>query len=197
VKDFQIGEAKTKIRRTILKKRDRIDIKSRKDKSLKIGRRLRGLREYITSKTVMFYASFGSEVITDGIIMRALKDKKKVVLPVVDVKKGALCAYVINEPRADCKRSAFGIREPDTKKCRAVLKRDIDLVIVPGVSFDLNGSRLGFGKGFYDRWLKVFERSKRIGVCFEEQLVKKLPSASHDTPVGSIVTEKRILRTPQ
>jgi 5-formyltetrahydrofolate cyclo-ligase len=195
VKDFQVGEEKIKIRRSILQKRNKIGIKSRKDKSIEISRRVRGLSGYKKAKVVMFYANIGSEVITDYMISNAIDDGKKVVLPVSDITKGTICAHRVSGTGTDCKRSAFGIREPDTKKCRPVYPGDIDLVIIPGVAFDTSGVRLGFGKGFYDRWLKKFKKSKRIGLCFESQLVKRLPFAKHDTRVGSIVTEKRSVKT--
>jgi 5-formyltetrahydrofolate cyclo-ligase len=194
VKDSLIGEAKRKLRRTILKLRNKLSLKERQIASRAIARKLSGTPEYHGSKTLMFYANCGSEVITDGMIAKAIKDSKRVVLPAVKKGKDSLCAYEVRDPKADCIIADFGIRQPDARQCARVTPAEIGLVIVPGVAFDETGARLGFGKGYYDRWLRNFSISKRIGVCFERQLVKKLPLAGHDALMGSIITEKRVIK---
>jgi 5-formyltetrahydrofolate cyclo-ligase len=68
---------------------------------------------------------------------------------------------------------------------------------VPGLAFDESGHRLGYGKGFYDKWLKKFRKEKRVGACFDFQAVKRLPKTETDTPVGLIITDKRVIRAGQ
>ena len=70
----------------------------------------------------------------------------------------------------------------------------IDVIVVPGVAFDINGNRLGMGKGFYDRTLKDVDREKIVALSYECQLVEKIPVDKHDVGVGWIITEERILK---
>lgn len=72
-------------------------------------------------------------------------------------------------------------------------KENIDLVFVPGIVFDSRGYRIGYGKGYYDKWLVDTEISKRIGLAYEVQLTDKLPIGQYDLPVGKLLTEKRCI----
>jgi len=88
-------------------------------------------------------------------------------------------------------RGNFGIMEPDVSKCEEVLPQEIDLACVPGLSFDLYGNRLGRGQGYYDRFLSQPEfKGKTVGLQFESQLIKKIPTECHDYPVQYLLTEK-------
>ncbi len=73
------------------------------------------------------------------------------------------------------------------------LPRRVDLVVVPGVAFDVTGTRLGQGGGWYDRYLAATPTSRRIGVCFEVQIAEWLPRDAHDVPVEAIITEHRVI----
>ena len=86
------------------------------------------------------------------------------------------------------RKGKFGILEPTSK----VSLVDPDLVVVPGLAFDLHLHRLGYGKGYYDRFLKSTS-SYKIGICFDFQIVEKIPNESHDQKMDEVISEKRIL----
>jgi len=90
----------------------------------------------------------------------------------------------------DLKPGKFGILEPRTKIKR---QKSPDVVIVPGVAFDLQGYRIGYGKGYYDRLLKKL-KAKRIGICFDIQIIEKIPKHGHDERLDSVITEKRMVK---
>jgi 5-formyltetrahydrofolate cyclo-ligase len=195
VKDFLIGEKKQRLRKLFLKKRNKFSPKERAKKSLLIFERLKRLEVFKKAKTVMFYFTYGSEVMTEKMIQFALSKKKTAVLPVCDTQKCAISAARVSDTEKGIKPGAYGISEPLSVKRNVVKTGLIDLVIVPGVVFDLKGHRLGYGKGYYDKWLKHFRLSQRVGLAFENSLIKCLPITKSDTPVGLIVTEKRAIRT--
>lgn len=163
-------------------------------RSARIAENLRGLDAYRESKTLMFFATHGSEVLTEPLIERALRDGKAVVLPRVEPGTLRISAARINSMEHDLEPRAFGVREPKPGACPAVDRKHIDAVIAPGIAFDEQGNRIGYGKGCYDEWLKGFSQNRRIGICFDFQLARRLPKTKNDTPVGTIVTENRIVR---
>ncbi len=88
---------------------------------------------------------------------------------------------------------SFGIREPDPQRHAPVTPDDIDLILVPGLSFDLMGHRLGQGKGCYDRFLTRVSTTPTIGISYHSQLVPHLPSEPHDRPVNYLATNRAII----
>ena len=184
---------KSKIRYDYLKIRDRLEPTLRFAYSNIILSKIKKLKEYQNSGTVMFYLSYGSEVITDAMINEVLSDDKEVAVPVIqNPGDGIMTAVKINKLE-DCFDKVYGIRQPEFNEDEVVLKQDIDLIFVPGIVFDTTGYRVGYGKGYYDRWLEGTDISKRIGLAFEVQLVDKIPNGKYDLPVGKIITEKRII----
>lgn len=93
----------------------------------------------------------------------------------------------------DLSIGSYGILEPRIGKIRKTNPKDIDLFIVPGVAFDKYGNRVRHGKGYYDRLLEK-TKSTIVGLCFEFQLVEKIPIEPHDKPVDIILTENRIIK---
>lgn len=162
--------------------------------SAAIALRLSRLAEYRESGAVMFFSTHGSEVITGPMIQRALRDSKKAALPRVSGKPGVMHAACVRFPEKDLVKGTYGILEPRTETCPALKPASIDMVVVPGIVFDRDGHRLGYGKGYYDRWLKAFDVRKRIGVCFDFQVVNRLPKNESDVPVGMVITEKQTFR---
>ncbi|MBR4632517.1 MAG: 5-formyltetrahydrofolate cyclo-ligase [Elusimicrobia bacterium] len=192
MKEIQNSE-KSKIRYDYLKIRDRLEPTLRYAYSNIILSKIKKLKEYQNSGTVMFYLSYGSEVITDVMINEVLSDDKEVAVPVIqNPGDGIMTAVKINKLE-DCFDKVYGIRQPEFNEDEVVLKQDIDLIFVPGIVFDTTGYRVGYGKGYYDRWLEGTDISKRIGLAFEVQLVDKIPNGKYDLPVGKIITEKRII----
>lgn len=193
-------EKKRKLRQEFLKKRDNLSRDEIGSKSEKIEKRLFALPEFQRAKTVMFYVSFRSEVETEKMIRNALKLKKKIAVPVVYGKKIAVSE--IKNLKKELTRGSFGIREPKKEFRRRVNQKEIDLVVVPGIVFDKRGGRLGFGRGYYDRFLGsksiklMMNRSRQcalIGLAFDLQIARKIPLVKEDMKVDKIVTENGIV----
>lgn len=192
---------KKRLREILLKKREGIDAEQRKIKEKAIKKRLFASEYFKNAITILFYASFRSEVGTIECIQHALKSGKKVVLPVVDTKHKRLKLFEINDI-SELKSGYMGIPEPAPARARSVKPDEIDLEIIPGIGFDSGGNRLGYGAGYYDKLLSY--KSKRpsktrgdvtsIALAFEEQIVEKIPSEPHDIRVDMIITDKRLIR---
>ena len=179
---------KKAIRQEVLAARDGIPREERRVKSREIEERLFALAEFRSAPVIMFFASFRSEVETEGMIRQALRSGKRVVLPKVAGKELAL--YEIRDFDADMEAGAWGIPEP---KPLVPAKLDqVDLMIIPGAAFDEQGNRLGYGAGFYDKLLPAF-RGTTVALAFEAQMRKSIPAEKHDVPIQKIVTEKRVI----
>ncbi|MDD2703328.1 MAG: 5-formyltetrahydrofolate cyclo-ligase [Candidatus Omnitrophica bacterium] len=137
------------------------------------------------AKTVMFYLSFGGEVYTEKMIREALNLGKKVVVPIC--KKNRIINACVLSYDAKLQRGPYGILEPVDKE--SVRPQDLDLVIVPGVAFDLKGRRLGRGKGYYDRFLKKLpEDIPTVGLGFDFQLLPAVPATTNDINVKRVIS---------
>lgn len=179
-------KSKSELRTEMAKLRDVMPEGERKGKSRLIWKRLLSLPEFTSAKTIAFYLSKGSEADTPETIEESLKLGKKIMVPITD-SEIELVEFTSFEDLAPAK---YGILEPKTKK---ILKGEPDIVIVPGLAFDPDFHRLGYGKGYYDRLLKKI-KSIRIGVCFDIQIMEKIPRDGHDQRLDIIITEKRIMR---
>lgn len=149
------------------------------------------------AETVMAYADFRNEVQTGGIIGAALRAGKKVGLPVADVAQKTLKVVRIERYPDDLESGAYGIPEP-RRGLPAIAVREIDLILAPGVGFDLDGYRLGFGGGYYDRFFRIIRRrTVKAGLAFDFQVCETIHPDSHDRGVHYIVTPTRTLRVPR
>ncbi len=196
----RVEEKKRKLRREFLERRNSLSKDEINFKSEKIERKLFALPEFRRAKTVMFYVSFRSEVKTEKMIRHALNLGKRVVVPVVDGQR--IAVYRIKNLKKELAKGSFGLREPKQEFRRRVDQEKIDLVVVPGVVFDGTGGRLGFGRGYYDRFLRSRSMASRIGrsahcaliaLAFDLQIAKKIPLVEKDVRVNKIVTESGII----
>ena len=139
-----------------------------------------------TAQGVLFFASLPEELDVWPLLTEALAAGKKVALPrfVAETRTYEACA--IQNPEADLQVGHFGIREPGSRCARLPSSR-LNLILVPGVAFDLQGRRLGRGKGYYDRLLRGL-RGTTCGVAFNQQIVGEIPVAPHDVRLDCILT---------
>jgi 5-formyltetrahydrofolate cyclo-ligase len=148
--------------------------------------------EFKSAKTIGAYLATGSEVRTEDIINNALQNQKVLSLP----KTHADCIVFHRVLEEDFDknrfiRGRFGIIEPTGS---SDVVDDIDILIVPGLAFDSNGYRLGYGKGYYDRFIQKNRHCFTIGLAFQFQLFDNdLPHSSYDQKVSAVVTEKKML----
>ncbi len=184
-------EIKESIRKRILTRRNREPQYLGRKKSQRIKKRLFSLKEFKKAHTILFYYSKGSEVGTREMMEEALRKGKRVLLP--RVRRREIDLGEVKDLKKDVEKGSFGIPEPK-ETSKKTTPREIDLVILPGIAFDLKGRRIGYGKGYYDRFLKKFPRTiPLIGLAYDFQIVNHLPGERYDRRVGKIITETRII----
>lgn len=189
-----IPEAKQHLRREMRRLRDSLSCEERSERSRRILERLRGLPCYHEARMVLFYASFGSEVDTWEGMDRALQYGKRVALPQVKEDSGCLLAIEVKDLKGTLKIGYRGIPEPKGGEDTGLRGEDIGLILVPGLAFDHRGYRLGYGRGFYDRFLSGLSvRPPALGLAFDFQLIEELPISSTDFPLDGILTENRMV----
>ena len=138
------------------------------------------------AKTIFAFLGIpGREPETERLLRTLSEQGKRVCLP--RMLPGHLMELPLYDPAAPMKEVAFGIREPD-ENAPLVPKGEVDLVLVPAVCYDKQGYRLGFGGGYYDRWLEHFT-GFRVGLCRQAILQDKVPTEPHDSRVDVLITE--------
>ena len=191
-------EKKTK-RKEVLAQRDAMTAAEAEEKSVAIAENLMKIKEYQDAAVVLFYAAKGNEAGTGKLIRAAIKGGKKVLLPVTDMVKKEIDIAEIKDYDSELREGAFGILEPYPflKRVNPKNEKDIDVVIVPGVAFDLTCHRLGYGHGFYDKLLHRLAAENpsmvTIGLSYDFQVVEKLPVEGHDHKLDKIVTEAKTI----
>jgi 5-formyltetrahydrofolate cyclo-ligase len=194
-----INIEKEKIRNTFLLKRNKITNSNLISFSNCIFKKIRNLNIYKKSNIIMLYLSLGTEVITDFMIKSIIDDGKLVVMPIITdcINKKMSIVKILNlfemRQRFYCCSKEYKI---DKNEYDIITnKKEIDLIFVPGIAFDVFGYRIGYGKGYYDRWLFDVPKYKIVGIAYDIQVVKKIPINKYDLPVGFIITDKRIIKT--
>lgn len=135
------------------------------------------------AQTILMYYSLADEVYTHDTITKLVNMNKTVLLPrVIDDENMIICHYKSDK---DLSEGAFHIMEPIGEEFTDYNR--IELCIVPGMSFDSNNNRLGRGKGYYDRFLAKVPNSYKIGVCFDFQKLKEIPSGKYDINVDEVI----------
>ena len=173
-------------------KRIRKNIKDKGNKSSIICDKILKSEFYKNSKVIGLYSSILGEVDTLRLIETALKDGKIVGLPKVCNKE--LKFYRISKIEDLISGGAFIIKEPKENRENLIDKNNIDLMIIPGICFDKAKNRVGFGKGYYDRYLINADNIVKVGICFEEQLtVELIPADDFDINMDKIITDKEII----
>lgn len=184
-------ETKKELRKKVLNIRNQMSEEDVKNNSQEIMNKIINLSIYKQSKAVFIYMSFKNEVITSELIKKMFKDKKKVVIPYTDMVNTLLIPSEIKDEN-DLVLNPFGYYEP-----REIIKfpvEKIDLVIVPGVVFDNNLNRIGYGKGYYDRILSAVRPDvKKVAIAHDFQVLDSIPKEEHDIKMDMIITEKRVI----
>ena len=147
--------------------------------------------EFAEARVVALYSPIHNEVETAQVLQAAVASAKVVLFPAVC--SGGLEFRRISDP-AVMRRGPFGIPEPD-EACPVHSPDDADLIVVPGVAFDLCGRRIGYGKGYYDNALHRLEgKGRLIGFCYDFQVAEKIEGEPHDVRMDLIITERRVIR---
>lgn len=185
---------KTDLRKNMLIQRKNMKIENVSTFSNKIIDTIMKLPEFINSNNIMLYLSFGNEVNTYALAKWCLDNGKKVIVPYCINETREIIPFEINNLTNDLVKSTFGIMEPKHEILKKADIANIDLIIVPGVVFDEYCNRIGFGAGYYDRFLpKKAKDTSTIGIAYDYQVINKIPTGIYDVPLDSIITEKRII----
>ncbi|MCT4604765.1 MAG: 5-formyltetrahydrofolate cyclo-ligase [Marinisporobacter sp.] len=185
---------KKKLRQEILQKRKSLSKDLVSSKSKKIFQSLKTLELYQNAKNIMVYIDFRNEVKTNLIIDDLLRQNKEVCIPISVPQTKEMILSKLLDPKKELIKGTYGILEPKKEYIRKVNPDALDLIIVPGVAFDRYGYRIGYGGGYYDRFLdKLSKATPSIGIAFDLQIVQKVPKDFFDHPVDYIVTEKEII----
>lgn len=146
----------------------------------------------LTYNNILVYSDFKNEVQTGDIINYLFENCKNVFLPVCNIENYTFTVHQIFNADYDSQLNLYGIKEP---KYSAVPNDKIDCAIIPGIAFDKKGNRIGFGKGYYDKFLCENKTVCKIALCYEFQLVESIPAHSYDIPMDFIITENRVIKT--
>lgn len=188
---FDIREYKKSLRKKYKKLRADMpeDVKSSKDRA--ILEKITSLPSYRSCNLLLTYVSTDIEVDTIGLISRALADGKAVAVPRCDDDKGKMTFYEIRS-FDDLEPGYFSVMEPVPGKCREVKAFDGAFCVIPALAYDRFGYRLGYGKGYYDRFLSAHPELFKVGIeyccCMETSLIH----GKFDVPSDIVVTEKYI-----
>lgn len=187
-KQAQKNELRAKIRAAIKS----LPPEKRASDSEKLRAGLKAQPLFQTARSILFFAPLPEEPDLWPLLNETLAGKTMVALPCFDPDNEIYHPRRVTDLHVEILSGKFGIREP-AETCIAIPPNDLDLVLVPGVAFGLDGNRLGQGKGYYDRLLQNFTGSK-IGVAFDEQVVDTVPSEENDVRMDLILTPTRCVK---
>lgn len=179
---------KKSLRDLLLKKRDSTSFDLMKIASKKIHKKIKKITEFKNATKIGVYYPIGSEIFTQDIVQEIISNNKEVYFPKVTGKK--MDFRRVTE-FSDLEKGSFDIMEPK-EECK--IDNKLDVILVPTVGISPKGVRLGYGHGFYDRFLAE-NKTTTISLTLEKQIIKNIPKSEHDVIIDWIVTEDRILET--
>lgn len=186
---------KKRIRKKLLNERKNMREEDVKDLSEKIINKIKKIPVYQTSKTIMIYLSFENEVDSSELVRDCFENGKRVVVPYCIKEDKSIIPTEIKDLNIDLSEAKMGYLQPKKDSLNPVDISDIDLIILPGIAFDRKGYRVGFGAGYYDRFLGIVNfEIPTIGVAYDFQIVDSfIKMESYDIPVDYVMTEERII----
>lgn len=190
----KIKEEKSVMRKHYRDMREKMTPDFKRSLDVEIASRFLCSREYMFSKSILIYVAKNTEIETRDIICAALTLGKQVAVPKCECQ-GIMKFYLINS-LDDLKAGFKDIMEPQTDKCTELTDFTDSLCVVPGLSFSPQGTRLGFGGGYYDRFLEKYEGTS-VGLCYSSFVKWDLPYESHDIPVDILITDRFLRHTSE
>lgn len=183
-------ETKEQSRKRIIQIRNQMTSEEVAQKSSLIAKKVLKTPEYEEADNILLYADYRHEVMTREIFDDAVLHKKKVFFPKSN-NDGTMNFYQVISVK-QLESGYKGIKEPaaDERYLYRFLRNEDTLIIVPGVVFDTKGYRVGYGRGFYDRFLQDKRQLTAIGLCFSNQVIEELPHDVHDVRMDKIITEE-------
>ncbi|MDA8141543.1 MAG: 5-formyltetrahydrofolate cyclo-ligase [Desulfobacteraceae bacterium] len=190
----EIRQKKQEIRDEIIRKTSEMPPEQIAALTKAIEERLFEFANYLESRIVLLYTPAQTEVDTMEIIRRSYLYNKIIVLPAFEADSRKARLYKVDDLSKDLIPGVRGNLEPNPKRCKAVPLDCLDIAIIPGLSMDEKGGRIGLGKGCYDRLIPDLPiTTRKVGLIFEAQMVPTIPIESHDKHVDIVITENRII----
>jgi len=189
--EMENNQNKKEIRKFAEKIRNSIPKEEKKKKDEIIRNQLFKWDLYIKSKYLFCYVSFRSEVDTFEIIDKSISDGKIVAVPKIFPKKKIMKAFIIESIDKSLRPGEYGILEP-TDECPEADYDKLDLIIAPGLAFTERGERLGYGGGYYDRFLSEYPKVPVCALTYESLITNSLPVKENDIAVDYLITETGI-----
>lgn len=187
---------KRELRAQLLQQRNALPTEVRRQASESIQHTLLGMPVFQSAAVFMVYMSMGSEICLDDLSRQLLRLGKRVVIPYLHAQPGKMDASEILDWDRELTKGKFNTLVQKPEFYRPSDPWDIDIIILPAVAFDKQGNRLGYGGGYYDRYLKrLSPKTVLIGVNYVMQVVDTLPAYPHDMPVDIIVHEQGLIKT--
>ncbi len=177
-------EEKSYIRKLLITRRNALSDEEHRSKDRKIHHNLKQIDEFIHAKSIFCFISYQTEVETHSLIKQWLASDVDVAVPKI-VDKTTMHSIKLNS-WDDLEPDRLGILNPRTDE---IAIGPFDISITPGVAFTKQGARLGYGRGYYDRWFANNEVKKKIGICYEEQILDELPTEITDVMLDQIITD--------
>ncbi len=184
-----INFQKTSLRAQVRAELKKMSPAERASASLQACARLEQQPLWRAAQAILFYAPIDGELDIWPLLVDSLASGKTVLLPRFIPEQNLYVACQIKDAARDLQTGQFGVREP-LASCEKNLLNHLDLILVPGIAFDLSGHRLGRGKGFYDRLLAALQ-GPTCGVAFDQQIVSQIPVEPHDMRLNCILTPTR------
>ncbi|MGE5330025.1 MAG: 5-formyltetrahydrofolate cyclo-ligase [Deltaproteobacteria bacterium] len=185
---------KNEIRKAVLNRRELLAPEEREEYSKVICKKLEKLKEYKEANIIFAYINSKSEVETRTVLLNSINKGKTVCLPHSIKHTFELEFYRIFDFKKELQIGSYGILEPVPNVERIVLPQKAELIIIPGVAFDLNLNRVGYGKGYYDKFLSsVPESIPKIALAYDFQVLEGIRAGENDIKMDMVITEKRII----
>lgn len=182
-----IKEYKTELRRKIKERRRQMSPEMRNHAHQRIMSRVRSLECYCSAKTLLCYVSTAIEVDTIELINTAFKEGKRVAVPRCIPGTRDMEFYLI-ESLDELSPGSYGLQEPSPDRDKLLTDFEDSVCIIPALACDRSGYRLGYGGGYYDRFLREYKQPKVL-ILYKNCLIKKLWHGRFDVPVDMVVTE--------
>ena len=182
-----IKQRKLEIRNICKKFRNNLSAEKKQQLDLILQEKFLQTEEYKNTKTLLAFVSKDIEINTEKIIEQALADGKTLALP--KCKEENLMDFYIVNSLSQLKEGYYGLLEPDPEKCTMLKDTANTICLVPGLAFDREGYRIGFGKGYYDRFLLDYN-GVTVGMCYAKCVHESLPKGYYDRPIDILITDK-------
>ena len=184
-----IQTQKASLRKQLKQQRREIHGPLRQQKNLAIQQSLLSLADVQKAKSAFCFISYGTEVDTHGIIDHLLAERKRLAVPKI-MDPGYMNAIRFQDWQ-ELETGQLGILTP---RANAAMAGPFDITITPGLGFTESGKRLGFGRGYYDKWFQANGAGVKVALAYESQILDDLPIDEYDVKVDMIITEERLIR---